>query len=394
MISQLEHSQFERVRPLFRGLAYHLAILSIIEGNSPGRIWVDHPHHPQTALVWDKVEGGFYLAGFEKDDEFNQALNQCIRQQIYPEARRLPHMLDFVLNYFPDTWESKLDVVLRDTAPMKHYRQHFTFKQLKVDWKSQLPEGFVMARVDENLLARTELKNMDRVSRWVLGSWQSVDNFMEKGFGFCLLHGGDTIACWCIADYVAGKAYEIGIHTDEDHRRHGLATLTVAAAVEHCLAWGATEIGWHCWSSNVASAATARKVGFVQTIEHPVYHAWYNRFDNLLVQGRFNLEYGRYGAAAQAYEAAFALRDSGDEDALASHIYADGELERWCHYDTACAWALIGDSQAAFRNLNKAVERGVDVAQLEQDERLKSLHETEEWRSLLSDLSQLKGEKS
>jgi RimJ/RimL family protein N-acetyltransferase len=395
MINELEPSQFERVRPLFRGLSYHLAIFSTIEGNSPGRIWVDHPRHPQTALVWDMVEGGFYLAGFEGDDEVNQALNRCIRQQIYPAARQLPHTLDFVMNYFPDTWESKFDVVLRDTAPMKHYRQHFTFKQLKVDWKSQLSPGFVMTQVDENLLARTGLKNMDHVSRWVLGSWQSVDNFMEKGFGFCLLYGDDAIASWCIADYVAGKAYEMGIHTDEDYRRRGLATLTVAAAVEYCLARGATEIGWHCWSSNVASAATARKVGFEQTIEHPVYHAWYNRFDNLLVQGRFNLEYGRYGAAAQAYEAAFALRDRGDEDALASHIYADGELERWCHYDTACAWALTGDSQAAFRNLKKAVERGWDDMDfLERDERLKSLRETEEWRSLISHLSQLKGEKS
>jgi hypothetical protein len=156
MIDELEHSQFERVRPLFNGLSYHLAIFSVIEGNSPGRIWVDHPHDPQAALVWDIVEGGFYLAGFEGDDEINQALNRCIRQQIYPEAKQLPHTLDFVLNYFPETWESKLDVVLRDTAPMKHYRQHFTFKELKVDWKSQLPEGFVMTRVDEKLLARTD----------------------------------------------------------------------------------------------------------------------------------------------------------------------------------------------------------------------------------------------
>ena len=98
MINELEHTQFEQVRPLFQGLNYHLVIFSILEGNSPGRIWVDHPYRPQTALVWDKVEGGLYLAGFEQNDGFNQALNQCIRQQIYPEARQLPRILDFVLN--------------------------------------------------------------------------------------------------------------------------------------------------------------------------------------------------------------------------------------------------------------------------------------------------------
>ncbi len=44
MIDELKPSQFERVRPLFRGLTYHLAIFSTIEGNSPGRIWDEHPY--------------------------------------------------------------------------------------------------------------------------------------------------------------------------------------------------------------------------------------------------------------------------------------------------------------------------------------------------------------
>jgi RimJ/RimL family protein N-acetyltransferase len=111
-----------------------------------------------------------------------------------------------------------------------------------------------------------------------------------------------------IADYVAGNDYEMGIHTDEDHRKRGFATLTVAATVEHCLANGVENIGWHCWSSNVTSAATAKKVGFEQTIEHPVYHAWYNKFDNFLVQGWFNLDqYKKPWEAAEAYETAFKM---------------------------------------------------------------------------------------
>jgi hypothetical protein len=54
----------------------------------------------------------------------------------------------------------------------------------------------------------------------------------------------------------------------------------------------------------------------------------------------------------------------------------------------------MGDSQAAFRNLNKAVERGwVDMGYLERDERLKSLRETEEWQPFVSNLGKLKREK-
>lgn len=84
MIYELGTPTHEKVRGLFAGLNYHLVIFSIIEGNSPGQIWVDRLDQPQTAFVWDKVEGGFYLVGNENNDEFNAALNHCIRQNIYP----------------------------------------------------------------------------------------------------------------------------------------------------------------------------------------------------------------------------------------------------------------------------------------------------------------------
>jgi RimJ/RimL family protein N-acetyltransferase len=384
MIYELDMQDYEKVRPLFASLNYHLVIFSIIEGNSPGRVYVDDVDHPQSAFVWDKVEAGFYLAGREDNDAFNEALNKCILTEIAVEAKQFPSCIEFVMNYFPDTWESKLNVVLRDTFPMKHYRQHFTLKQLKVDWKAQIPDGFVMTQVDEELLTRTQLKNIDHVTRWVRGNWQSVENFIKKGFGFCLLHENDIVS-WCIADFVAGNDYEMGIHTDEDYLRRGFATLTAAAAVDYCLANGVENIGWHCWSSNVASAATAKKVGFEETIEHPVYHAWYNKFDNLLVQGWFNLDqYKKYREAAEAYETAFKMKEANEPDALASRIYSNEGDEGWCHYSAARAWALAGDGDSAFRNLHKAIDTGWShLEHLQKDDDLKSLHKDKRWEELL-----------
>ncbi|MBN1994108.1 MAG: GNAT family N-acetyltransferase, partial [Anaerolineae bacterium] len=245
---------------------------------------------------------------------------------------------------------------------------------------AQIPDGFVMTQVDEKLLARTRLKNMDHVSEWVVGNWQSVENFMDKGFGFCLLRD-DVVASWCIADFGAGNDYEIGIHTDEAYQRRGLATLTVAAAVDHCLANGGKNIGWHCWSSNLASAATAQKVGFEQTVEHPVYHAWYNRFDNFLVQGRFKYQQEKYAEAAAAYETAFKMKEAGEAEALTSHIFADSEIEGWCYYNAARAWALLGDKDAALRNLNKAMAAGWSHLDcLHNDEAFKSLSQDKQWQ--------------
>jgi RimJ/RimL family protein N-acetyltransferase len=389
MIFELKKNDYEKVRSLFKGLNYHLVIFSIIEGNSPGRVYVDNVDHPQSAFVWDYTEGGFYLAGDENNEEFNQSLNQCILEEIYPASKEIPRCVEFVLNYHPDTWENKLDIVLRNTNAIKHFRKHFFLKELKVDWRSMILDGFEITQVDEALLSRTQLKNMDHVTGWVMGNWQSVENFMEKGFGFCLLHN-DTIVSWCIADYAAGNdtempiSAEIGIHTDEDYQKRGFATLTVAATVDYCLTHGFKNIGWHCWSSNEASVATAMKVGFEQIIEHPVYHAWYNPFDNLLVQGWFYIQRQEYQAAAEAYEAAFAMLDDGAEDALASHIFSEGDTAGWCYYNTARAWALTGDSDAAFRNIYKAVDKGWSHPEhLKNDDAFEKLHHDNRWSALL-----------
>jgi RimJ/RimL family protein N-acetyltransferase len=383
MIYELNIPAYENVRELFAGLNYHLVIFSIIEGHSPGQIWVDRLDRPQTALVWDKVEGGFYLAGDERNDEVNAALNQCILQEIYPAAKKLPHCLDFELNYDPAAWENKFDVVLRDIFALKHYRQHFRCTRLTFDWRAQLPAGFTLVRLDRDFLSQTHLKNMDKVTTWVLGNWQSVENFVAKGLGVCLVRG-DEIASWSVADYTAGQAYEIGIHTDEAYRRQGLATLTTAAAVEYCFERGAVEVGWHCWSENTASAATARKVGFEQTVEHPVYHAWYNRFDNFLVQGWANVQRQNYQAAATAYEAAFKMREAGDQEAAASHIWADGETVGWCYYHTARAWALIGNGDAAFKYLHQAIRQGWSHSErLHNDEAWQDLRQDKRWTELL-----------
>ncbi len=385
MIYELERSQYGKVRSLFQGLWYHLAIFSVLEGNSPGRVLVNDAHDPRTAFVWDQVEGGFYLGGDAGNRAFNRALNTWILEKIYPEAREIPHLVDFTLNYEPEIWMSELDVILEGTRSLKHQRKHFALERLKIaDWRAQIPAELEMVRVDGIFLTGTEMGNMEDVCQWVMNSWQSIENFEKRGVGFCLIHG-DTIASWCIGDYVAdgGKAYEIGIQTDEDYRRQGLAALTVAAAVDHCLSRGVEHVGWHCWSSNLASAATARKVGFAQTIEHPVYHAWYNRFDNLLVQANFCFQWEQYEETTLYCERALAMQEQRAADFLDSSIYPDLPAG-WLRYRAASAWALLREYDAAFAHLHGALNDGWrDWDRAAEDDAFASLRQMPEWRALI-----------
>jgi len=90
-----------------------------------------------------------------------------------------------------------------------------------------------------------------------------------KSFGFCALKG-DEIAAWCMSEYNAENRFEIGIETHPDHRRKGLALQTARACMNHGLANGYTQVGWHCWVHNIESNALAKRLGFKHVLKYPV----------------------------------------------------------------------------------------------------------------------------
>ena len=181
------------------------------------------------------------------------------------------------------------------------------------------------------------------------------------------------------------------------YRRRGLATLAVRATLEQCLARGYTEIGWHCWSNNRASAATALRAGFRQTVEHPVYHAWYNAIDNELVQAKMYLDGPAgntmqpvdYAAVAEAYRQAFALIAADPALAARTKIWSRQPWRPYFYQSAARAHLHLGDMHAARRYLDQAIEAGMPQEQVQtllQDEGLAHWRDTAAWRDLATTL--------
>lgn len=133
-----------------------------------------------------------------------------------------------------------------------------------------MPEGFELRQLDAALFARTDLTNHQRIVDWATANWGSVEQFLAHGFGFVLVHE-QTIASWTLADCIIGERCEIGIHTDPNYRRRGLATIVVAANVAHALSHGLRMVGWQCSEDNLGSQGVAEKVGFRLTQQFPCY---------------------------------------------------------------------------------------------------------------------------
>jgi len=315
---KLEDKRYPILQPEFSGLStYNLSVAAVLAGSAPGQVWADDPDDPRVALI--RSPEGYYLAGDAQHTDGYAALKET-----------LPHDAYLILD--PPAWAGVLDQVWINRAARRHPRLHLLLETYRLPhWRDLVPDGYQLLPVDRDLLARTELKNHAHVAEWVDG-WHSIDDFMQNGFGYCLIQG-ESVASWCIADAVLEDRCEMGVTTDAGHRRRGLAAVVVAAAVEQCLERGFTEIGWHCLRSNVGSIAVARKVGFEIERAYDGYSSF------LPAENPTDLTADEYRDWALHYE-----RVTGDGLGYSFHA--------------AEAWAMAGEPERALIYLRRLAEMG------------------------------------
>lgn len=384
MICELKKSEYEKVRPLYEELNFYLITTAVIEGTSPGRIWVDNADHPEIAFLISPE--GYFVAGTSSNTEFNVSLKTLLTSTIIPERSKKGEQY-IALHYHPDTWESTIERMLEEKVPLKSCGYFFKLSELKVtDWKERIPPGFQMVQVDRNFLKRTDLKNHDTITDHIESHFNSPQDFLQHGIGFCLVHG-DIIVSWSLADCVSGISCEIGIATDEEYRRQGFAAITAAATVEYCLSNNFTEIGWHTGTANIGSVKMAEKVGFVKRKDEKSYFSWFHKIDNFIEHGFCSWLNGQYKESAQWYERAIAVTESGEYQSFQIPLYHSAQAI--CFY-AACSWAMAEEIELSFRNLYKAAKDVKNSRQfaerLKTSESLRYLQGTEEWEKLIETL--------
>jgi len=255
---ELDPYKFHTVSPLFDEIDHNVALVySVIEGNSPGRIFVDHPHSPSSAFLFP--EGTYYyVGGSENNEKFNRALVRLIFQDLLPHAIEK----ELILFAFSDAWREKLDSLLSDRGVTRIHRKIFTFNPTKFEihagWRERIPEGFCLRHIDEQFAEKHPV-------------YKPIVDPGAKKFGVCLLKN-DEIVSACTSVCVGRNKAEIDIHTAEKYRKQGFAILTACTFIETCLSKGLTP-NWACWPERKASCALAKKLGFENKPDVPA-HYW------------------------------------------------------------------------------------------------------------------------
>lgn len=260
-LHELAPDCFHLVRPLYAGITDHRPIVfSTIEELAPGRVWVDHPTHPSAALVLGSG-GDLFLSGASDNAAYNQAIRGLILSDL------IPLIGEHVLAYsFSPEWKTTLDELFREQGVMRVGRCVFAldqarFQQQQAGWRARIPTGFRLQQVDRQLAG--QISGIEQL-------WGSVDNFLSNGFAYAITQGGRVISRACTV-FRGDNWVEIGIETDEAHRRRGLATLAACAFIEHCLKAG-LQFEWGCWDVNAPSRQLAAKLGFVKQADVQVHY--------------------------------------------------------------------------------------------------------------------------
>lgn len=373
-----------------------MTIKSVLLNQSPGTVYVDSVINPKSAFIWNN-EHNFFILGDLDNKAYNEQLSKIIYENIFKQVKQKNNILDFYIRFFHNNsndtgkYEEMISVLFKKNPVMTTKYRYYALDLSEYEFNKKvdipLDSGISIEFIDSSFLKRTHLNNYDQIIELIDENWISEEVFLKKGFGFCLVKD-DSIISWCISDYNIEKQCEIGVETDDTYQRKGYATMVVTEVQNYCKQKGMEKIGWHCMNSNVGSYILAEKVGFKRMDNYITYHAWFNTFDNFLVNGHYYLtNTEKYRKAAECYEKAFDMKQNNNSDYLDSAIFSDSENIKWCYYNTACAWALSGEYERAFSNLQKAIEAGCDINMLKNDARLNYLKDNSKWTVLLKTLA-------
>ncbi len=226
----------------------------------------DNIHPTDTAIAADAEYNWFYVGGSEGDRAFFQQQLQAGWQQ------RMNGKSMIVIFSQNEQWDAIIAAEMQGILqPMERYA--FTYKpsdagqaaKIVLQAEQLLPDGYELATITPSVIHKSDAFDEKYIKRF----WHTMDNYVEHGFGFCILYEGKPV-CECMAIAANPDCAEIDIYTASAHQRKGLAYVVAQAFIAESLSRG-IKPRWDCNAANEASASLARKLGFIPTL---TYRMW------------------------------------------------------------------------------------------------------------------------
>lgn len=262
-MEELARSDFRKVRSLLEGGHIHPEILSVIEKNNPGWIFVDQDKAPKSALVWSQGIEGFYLIGDHINEDFTYNLDLFSKSVIEPRMR--DHSLEyFEVSGHHSRWNIQS---IFSTRSLSHWGQQVFAIANKPSMVRRDDIGIINLKTQK--WRGRGYQGADLIENHLDLFWASEADFRAKGFGFAALDGTDILGV-CYSSFVTADTHAIGVETALQARRGGVGTYLASLVCEEILRHGYTPY-WDCSSDNEPSRKLALRLGFSQIYSYECY---------------------------------------------------------------------------------------------------------------------------
>ena len=276
---ELKSSQFHLAHPLFSDTRFGVLSGGTLEGGHPGRIFVDDPQSPKSALLCTRV-GYYFFGGSADNPSFTNQLYDTFCDQLAPEQLRAIGDPQVLMFYPSPDWKEILFQSFTDHGAKLIHKKRLVLAPEVIQkgkmnyrcWREQIPAAYRMRRMNEAFF-----REHPEMAGEAELFWGSVTAFSQKSLGYCLVEKDSNVAAAvCSAVFIGAQEAEISISTAPQFRRQGLGLLTAQAFIEACLKHALNPV-WGCFPENLPSLAMAQKLGFVEDQDQPIcFWEWRN----------------------------------------------------------------------------------------------------------------------
>lgn len=366
-MNKLNLGEFDIARNLLSQIEHQTVLKTIMEGKTPGVIYVDNKKNPMVAFAQFKQRT--FLSG-EPSIDFENSLKDFFLTEVHK------HCQEFGVPFFRLTVNHPqwLDIVIDALESRDPITTGYRCYQKIVAEKNNnftAPDGFVIIPVTQELI-NSPFPGREDLLEEMCSERESVDAFLEKSFGVAAFKD-DTLAGWCLSEYNHRDQCEVGIATMPAFRRIGLAKAMTNEFSEQAIDKGINKILWHCFESNLPSWRTALSAGFSLVDSHDVLMLYWDPSLNQAVHGNINFEQEKYQEALLWYEKALS-----QENPMS-----------WMAFNAACTAAHLNRRKIAFKHLLLAIDLGFDdLDYLVTNKHLEPLKKDAKWGEIIIQLNQ------
>ncbi|MEB2300348.1 GNAT family N-acetyltransferase [Lysinibacillus xylanilyticus] len=274
MITELQKNEFHRCKKLLNEQG-QLEVQAVVKGVNPGRVFVDQIDTPQSALIWLGNNDGFFFIGNEKNEQFNNQINDFIDQVIVPEAKKVGlHYFEGIGNH--QKWNQTIEKIFkhRELGSWKQRVYKLHKESYKANNEPDSKEGYTVLQVDKALFEDNTIKNPAFLQSKILSFWSSVKCFLSNGIGYCIVYDHHIVSL-CFSGFVVENIHCIDIETLEAHQGNKLAQKLAHHFVKDCLAQDSIPY-WDCMDSNKPSIAVSENIGFTNVFNYVGYEFSFN----------------------------------------------------------------------------------------------------------------------